>query len=118
MDSFLPVSEVTQASLPLLLDEHLDVAHNLADRYRVRMRSYVDAWRTIGACVALPQAGVYLPVELPREADGEDVAARCLNKAGVLVHPGELYAMPPNTIVTTCVARPPWHLSTLAAFVR
>lgn len=116
-DTFLPVSEPTQAAIPRLLAEGLGETRRFAAEYTRRMGDLVAAWRAEGVPAAMPQAGVYLPVGgcAPRP---DDACLRLLRSTGILVHPGGLYDLPGNHVVMTAVARPPYPVREIAESLR
>ncbi|MDK2972658.1 MAG: alanine-synthesizing transaminase [Candidatus Sumerlaeota bacterium] len=100
-DTFLPVNEAVQGALPLLMEALATEAERLAALWRARMQTCVAAWRAAGIETALPEGGVYLPVKLGTEQDAEQAALGLVRDAGVLTHPGGLYRLDGQWLVTT-----------------
>lgn len=96
-DLFLPVSEISQAITAPLLSIADDVAASTAATLW-RRRGLAEA--LLGRPVVPADGGVYVCV--PIDDDDDAIALRALD-AGVLVHPGHLYAMEGH-LVFTCIA--------------
>lgn len=96
-DLFLPVSEISQAMTAPLLSMADEVSAATAAALR-RRRGLVEG--LLGRPVVPADGGVYVCV--PVDDDDDTVALRALD-AGVLVHPGHLYALEGH-LVFTCVA--------------
>lgn len=116
-DTFLPVSEQTQAAMPRLLAEGLGETRRFAAEYTRRMEELVAAWRAAGVETAMPQAGVYLPVS-PGTARSDEACLHLLRTRGILVHPGGLYSLPDGHLVMTAVAPPPYPVREIAEVLR
>jgi len=119
-DTFLPVSEIVQGALPrLLAPPSIGYARTFARLYCERMSALIEAWRAAGLPLAMPQAGVYLPVPLPEKtASDEEIALRLLRESGIYCHAGSSYAMPFPSLITMCVPAPPWPVGEMAELVR
>lgn len=118
-DTFLPVSEYTQAAMPRILREGAGVHAGLAALCGARMRDLVGEWRRAGIGADIPEAGIYLPVPLPgfsQEAE-QSLTFRLVAEHGILVHPGILYDLPQAHLVMTCIHRPPWPIQAIAGLV-
>lgn len=119
-DLFLPVSEITQAMVPGLVEAgEQGVLARLRDEY-ARRRTLVGG--LLGPWVLPADGGVYacgpladLVERLGRgrrrldrsgwHADDDELALRVLDEADVLVHPGHFYDLPGH-FVMTCSAAP------------
>jgi aspartate/methionine/tyrosine aminotransferase len=101
-DSFLPVSEITQAAIPDLLgpDGLAEVAR-LSALQRTALETRLLQTRNYKATV--PEAGPYLCMELSPERfqDENAVVYHLLEEKGALVHPGHLYRFPDPCLVAT-----------------
>jgi aspartate/methionine/tyrosine aminotransferase len=119
-DTFLAVSEVTQAIIPLVFAEGAEVPKRFRQEYTRRMSALVETWRACGVATPMPEAGVYLPVHVAstNEQADELALARAVRKTGILAHPGEYYGLPEGYLVMTCVKRPPWPAMTLLNALR
>ncbi|MBX7245312.1 MAG: pyridoxal phosphate-dependent aminotransferase [Candidatus Sumerlaeaceae bacterium] len=113
-DSFLPVSEITQAAIPPLLREGQGEMRRLGDTYRNRMVAMVAKARESGMDCTAPQAGPYLLLPLPDEVNEEQFALGLVKNHGIVSHPGAFYGLPPSGLVATCVHEPPWPFDTIA----
>lgn len=115
-DTFLPVSEVTQAALPRLLTDGIEAMRRGADLCRRRMAELTEAWRAAGRAIPAPEGGPYLTVPLPEGTTREEeeaLALRLVRDHGILIHPGGLYSLPDPRLVMTCIRRPPWPVEVL-----
>ncbi len=112
-DTFLPLSEITQAAIPLLLERAAAIPPRFAALYTRRMAELVASWRAAGLPATMPEAGPYLCIPLPSPAGA--LAEQALRDQGILVHPGSLYGLDDHRLVMTCVAAPPWPVRELAA---
>ncbi len=113
-DTFLPVSEITQAAMPRLLRDGADETRRFAALYTSGMRSLRTAWQSdggsVGAGVVMPEAGPYLTIDLG-EADTRRGVLRLVRDHGILVHSGDMYDMTGGHLVMTAVAPPPYPIA-------
>lgn len=117
-DTFLPVSEYTQAMMPLLFRDGVTETRRFAAEYTIRMTQLVNDFVSAGIDAEMPEAGPYLPVALPASVkDSEQFALSLLTETGILVHPGSYYEMPLPGVVLTCVTPPPYPAVQLAHFL-
>jgi aspartate/methionine/tyrosine aminotransferase len=119
-DTFLPVSEVTQALIPRVFETAGDLPAQFRAEYSRRMKALVATWQSCGVEAMMPQGGVYLPVDLAAAGVKTDEAAliRAVLDAGILAHPGDYYRLPEGYLVMTCVKRPPWPVADLLDLLR
>ena len=113
-DTFLPVSEITQAMLPLLLSEGRGEVRRFSALYTSRMKALTSAWQAdagaVGAGVAMPEAGPYLTIDLGA-SDTRRGVLRLVRDDGIVVHFGEMYDMSAGHLVMTAVATPPYPVA-------
>lgn len=102
-DTFLPVSELSQAMVAPIMEGSNGVSKTFARAYRYR-RSIARELMA-GSSVALPhvEGGVYQLLRLPPEAVREDFALEAVRREGILTHPGPYYGLGPEYLVTTVV---------------
>lgn len=117
LDTFLPVSELTQAALPALLEHHPALTTRFAALYRERMQALVGECAGQGLGVGKPEGGVYLVLRVASDRPSTQLAGELLREHGVLVHPGPLYGLEDDRLVLTCVPRPPWPIRSIAEIV-
>jgi hypothetical protein len=118
-DTFLPVSELTQAAMPRLLREGRGATAGFGALCRQRMAALVGAWRSSGVTAGMPEGGPYLVV--PAGGDAASVSEcvlRLVRERGIVVHPGDLYGIDEPSLVMTCIPRPPVSVHEIAAMVR
>jgi alanine-synthesizing transaminase len=116
-DTFLPVSEIVQAAIPLVFQEAPGFPAQLAAMYRARMGELVGACKASGLNVQLPEGGVYLPIQLRSGAQGDEIALHLLREHGILTHAGTSYHFDDPHLVITATATPPWPLEQIATVV-
>src|SRR5262245_4052884 len=101
-DTFLPVNEMAQFSLPGIFREG---ARFLADynNWISRCRTAaIDGLKDVS--FVRPRGGFYITV--PIGMDEEEAAAHLLQSEGVLVHPGYFYDIAPDHLVMTFIDDP------------
>lgn len=107
-DTFLPVNEIVQFSVPGIFRE--------GKSFQSKYKNWVQRCReiavsTISSCTSLqlvpPSGGFYLTVGLPGAKTDEDaLAVHLLERSKVLVHPGYFYDIPPSHLVMTFIQEP------------
>jgi aspartate/methionine/tyrosine aminotransferase len=115
-DTFLPVNEIMQFSVPEIFRRGAE----FLDRYK--------AW--VGRCRAAaveglsgtkfvePRGGFYITLSIAH--DEEEAASTLLSKDGILVHPGYFYEIAPDHLVMTFIEEPEkikGHFERIAASV-
>lgn len=103
-DTFLPVSELTQAMLPDLLRVGASVTSDLAADYRARMSMLRDALAGGPWHVPDVEGGVYLTVYSERFASPA-IIEEIVRSVGFVTHHGSMYGVDEPSLVMTCVAR-------------
>jgi aspartate/methionine/tyrosine aminotransferase len=112
LDSFLPMSDYLQASIPALLDAAQDFVPELARRYAARRRDYERALIATGWETDAAMGGVYVLLRKgDATIDAPSTARRLLAEHGIIVHPGEFYELPAGYLVATCVRPDPEALA-------
>lgn len=103
-DTFLPVSELTQAMLPELLRVGADETRRFASTYRERMSVLRSALADGPWHVPDVEGGVYLTIHSERFS-APTIAEELVRDVGVVVHHGSMYGVDEPSLVMTCVAR-------------
>lgn len=101
-DTFLPVSEFVQASVPMVFER----GQAFQRRYVKTIADLRDTAITAlhGLQYSPPQGGFYLT--LPIQQDEDDAALSLLQRHSLLVHPGHFYEIEGNHIVATFINAP------------
>jgi alanine-synthesizing transaminase len=105
-DTFLPVSEIIQASAPEIF-EH---GRSVADEFSRRIR---ESWKLTENALASsprfqyvnPEGGFYVTLRL-EDLDEEQAAEAILKEDHLLVHPGYFYDMNPHHLILSFVHKP------------
>jgi alanine-synthesizing transaminase len=105
-DTFLPVSEIIQASAPEIFEHGRSVADDFARRIR-------KCWKMADGALAAsrrfqyanPDGGFYVTLRL-EDLDEEQVAEAILKENFQLVHPGYFYDMNPHHLILSFVHTP------------
>ncbi len=107
-DTFLPVNETVQFSVPGIF--------RAGREFLLSYRSWVGECRDIAVKafsgrtnlhIAPPQGGFYLTLRLMKEERSEDsIVIDLLQNLGILVHPGYFYDIAPTHLVMTFVSDP------------
>ncbi len=106
-DTFLPVNEIVQASVPGLLTQSSDFRASYAAEIRFRWKLTEELLRDCRACEFVrPGGGFYVTLKLAAGIDEETVAESILRDCHFLVHPGHLYDAEPSHLVFTFIQRP------------
>ena len=98
-DTFLPVNEIAQFTVP-------EVFRN-GGEFLAHYRKWVSECRSAaleglkGTAFVEPSGGFYITVSIRR--DEEEAAARLLENDRILVHPGYFYDIPPDHLVMTFI---------------
>lgn len=101
-DTFLPVNEVAQWSVPGIFDRGASFLKTYREWIRQRRKQALDA--LTGIRFAEPEGGFYITLPIP--SDEDEAAIRLLREDRVLVHPGYFYDMEPNHLVMTFIGDP------------
>jgi len=107
-DTFLPVNEAAQFSLPILLREgrEFEMEHQRAIRERRDMAVEILSQNRRISFVP-PQGGFYLTFRVDAPAvDEEKVALDLLKREQILLHPGFFYDLPPSHFVVSFTSEP------------
>jgi aspartate/methionine/tyrosine aminotransferase len=115
-DTFLPVNEIMQFSVPEIFGRGAE----FLDRYKTWVRRCrAAAIEGLGGTKFVePRGGFYITVPLAR--DEEEAASTLLSKDGILVHPGYFYEIAPDHLVMTFIEEPEkikGHFERIAASV-
>jgi aspartate/methionine/tyrosine aminotransferase len=105
-DTFLPVNEAAQCALPGILARGGPVRAALVEHARTN-REIALAELSRGGAVEIvpPRGGLFLTMRLCGDGLGEgDVALDLVQRAGILVHPGNFYDLPPDHLVMSYAA--------------
>jgi alanine-synthesizing transaminase len=101
-DTFLPVNEIMQFSVPEIFRRGAE----FLDRYKTWVRrcraAAVEGLR--GTKFVEPRGGFYITLSIAR--DEEEAASTLLSKDGILVHPGYFYEIAPDHLVMTFIEEP------------
>jgi aspartate/methionine/tyrosine aminotransferase len=115
-DTFLPVNEIMQFSVPEIFRRGAE----FLDRYKAwvgRCRAAaVEGLR--GTKFVEPRGGFYITLSIAH--DEEEAASTLLSKDGILVHPGYFYEIAPDHLVMTFIEEPEkikGHFERIAASV-
>jgi DNA-binding transcriptional MocR family regulator len=105
-DTFLPVNEIVQASVPAIFERGEPFRASYAAAIRERWQL---ARSLLSTCPRLrfvePDGGFYVSLRL--EGPSEEIAsAVLLEQQCLLVHPGYFYDMPPEHLVLSFVQEP------------
>ena len=115
-DTFLPVNEIMQFSVPEIFRrgaEFLDSYKAWVGRCRA---AAVEGLR--GTKFVEPRGGFYITLSIAH--DEEEAASTLLSKYGILVHPGYFYEIAPDHLVMTFIEEPEkikGHFERIAASV-
>ncbi len=107
-DTFLPVSEVAQFSLPTILNSSRPFQKKYVSQVKERMEAIVELLTKVPEVeFCRPEGGFFLTLRWKKEgiAD-EDVALSLLKNDQLLVHPGYFYDMEPRHLVLSLVNPP------------
>ena len=107
-DTFLPVSEVTQAAMPQRFQAGAAVSGVLADLYRTRMSEMLHEWHKAGFDPLAPDGGPYLVVPLPdlSIAEAERLALELVRDRGIRA---------PRQLLRSSLCSPGVHLCACAS---
>jgi len=101
-DTFLPVNEVMQFSVPQIFQrgaEFLNQYKNWIGRCRAAAVEGLHGTKFVE-----PRGGFYITLRLAR--DEEEATSTLLSKDGILVHPGYFYEIEPDHLVMTFIDEP------------
>jgi aspartate/methionine/tyrosine aminotransferase len=101
-DTFLPVNEVMQFSVPQIFQrgaEFLNQYKNWIGRCRAAAVEGLHGTKFVE-----PRGGFYITLPLAR--DEEEATSTLLSKDGILVHPGYFYEIEPDHLVMTFIDEP------------
>jgi len=105
-DTFLPVSEIVQASVHEIFQHgektRLDFAQRIRECWEIA-EAYLKSRHY--CCYVRPEGGFYVTLRL-RDLDEEKAAETILRENHLLVHPGFFYDMDPNHLVLSFVQNP------------
>jgi alanine-synthesizing transaminase len=105
-DTFLPVNEIVQASVPELFEYGRAVTMEFAQRIRRCWDLTAPYLAQSRHCRYIrPDGGFYVALRLD-ELEAERVAESALRNDHLLVHPGYFYDMTPNHLVLSFVQKP------------
>jgi alanine-synthesizing transaminase len=101
-DTFLPVSETAQFSIPQIFG----AGQPFLARYRQRISECRNvAVECLAGCDVVPPSGGFY-VTLKMSGDEEEAALKLLRDERILVHPGYFYDIPPDHLVMTFIHDP------------
>jgi alanine-synthesizing transaminase len=108
-DTFLSVSTPVQRALPRIFEASAEMRSRIAARTRANLAALRSALAGGAASVLDVEAGWSAIVRLPRvaERDDEAWALALLERAGVLVHPGNLYDLDGCHVVVSLLGTEP-----------
>lgn len=101
-DTFLPVSEIVQASVPEIFKRGKEFRSNYIEAVSRLRKIALDSLS--GARFAPPRGGFYITI--PVRQDEDEVALSLLSKHKILVHPGHFYEINGNHVVSTIIQEP------------
>lgn len=103
-DTFLPVSETAQFSIPSIFERGRPFLDEYRKRVRVCRKAAIDA---LGSHLEHPPSGgFYLVVPYSRDIEEDDLAIELLEEERVLVHPGYFYDIEGRHLVITFIQPP------------
>lgn len=117
-DTFLPVSEIVQASVPDIFDEGKEFISSYAAEIRCRWKLARSLLSAAPGCSFIePAGGFYVTLDIGGIGE-EDAAGRLLTEAHTLVHPGHFYDIDPEHLVFSFVQEPEVIQRALPAMVQ
>jgi len=107
-DTFLPVHEPAQFSLPLLLKTGAAFQKSYVREVRKRLGVAVDILRQSGSLsFTEPEGGFFLTTRLVNNGtDEEEIACQLLQEHRILIHPGYFYDLEGGHLVLSFVSQP------------
>jgi len=104
-DTFLPVNEVVQFSVPRVFQEGRDFQNKYKKWVRQCRETAVSIISSCGSLQLVPPAGgFYVTVRvIGREIDEDTLVISLLHKSKALVHPGYFYDVPATHLVMTFI---------------
>lgn len=107
-DTFLPVNEIAQFSVPSLFEGAKNFIPDYQSAIRERARIAVDLLsRSDRLSLIPPEGGFYLTVRInDPKADEEEIALDLLRRHSLLLHPGFFYDLDPPHLVLSFVSEP------------
>lgn len=107
-DTFLPVNEIAQFSVPALFEGAINFIPDYQSAIRERARIAVDLLsRSERLSLIPPEGGFYLTVRInDPKADEEEIALDLLRRHSLLLHPGFFYDLEPPHLVLSFVSEP------------
>lgn len=107
-DTFLPVNEIAQFSVPSLFEGAKNFIPDYQSAIRERARIAVDLLsRSERLSLIPPEGGFYLTVRInDPKADEEGIALGLLRRRSLLLHPGFFYDLEPPHLVLSFVSEP------------
>jgi aspartate/methionine/tyrosine aminotransferase len=108
-DTFLPVNEMAQFSVPSLLEGAKEFLSVYQSAIRERARLAIDLFsRSDRLSFIPPEGGFYLTVRInDPKADEEQIALDLLREESILLHPGFFYDLDPPHLVLSFVSESP-----------
>ena len=103
-DTFLPVNEIAQFSVPAIFKN----GREFLAEYRSRIREYREtAVSVLGSGTGIaPRGGFYMVVPYERDIEEEDLTIELIDEEHVLVHPGYFYDIEGRHLVFSFVNNP------------
>lgn len=107
-DTFLPVNEIAQFTVPALFEGAKNFIPDYQSAIRERARIAVDLLsRSERLSLIPPEGGFYLTVRInDPKADEEGIALDLLRRHSLLLHPGFFYDLEPPHLVLSFVSEP------------
>ena len=104
-DTFLPVSEITQAAAAEIFREGAAFLQWYRAEIAARWQRAEEFFRRLPFCrFVRPRGGFYVTLRL-EGIDEEEVCEELLREAGLLLHPGYFYDMKPHHVVLSFIQR-------------
>jgi alanine-synthesizing transaminase len=105
-DTFLPVSEIIQASAPEIFDHGRSIGQEFSRRVRECWKHAENAFASSRSFQYVnPDGGFYVALRLA-DLDEEQTAEAILREDHLLVHPGYFYEMDPHHLILCFVQKP------------
>jgi len=107
-DSFLPVNELAQFALPILLEKGKPFMKSYQRHITRRFERVNDVLMQAPAFSFIaPEGGFYIAVEIKNARwNDEKFALELFRQENILVHPGHFYDLPPRHFVFSFLGRP------------
>jgi hypothetical protein len=107
-DTFLPVNELAQFALPMLVEEGRDFQKRYQKEIKQRYKMAVSILSSVpNLSFCLPEGGFYITVQIKNpKVNEEKMALSLLEKEGILIHPGYFYGLPAGHLILSFISKP------------